>query len=89
MTKWLLVAAVLAAGCKSEAERSMAELAALRDKMCACQDRSCADTVNEKVGAFFKRDRARFDSMSGAEKEQSKKLEDEQYECWKKLTGRE
>jgi len=27
--------------------------------------------------------------MSGPEKEQSKKLEDEQYECWKKLTGRE
>jgi hypothetical protein len=87
MTKWLVIAAVLVvAACKKdEVDASLAELATLRDKMCACKDRACADTVNDEVGAFMKRDRERFDRMPEDKKKQSLKLEDEQYQCWKNL----
>ena len=84
MKRNLLV--VLVAACsKSESDTSLSELASLRDKMCACKDKACAEAVNTEVDAFFKRDRERFDSMPSATKKQSKQLEDEQYACWKKL----
>ena len=95
MTKRLMIAALLViTGCSKNdsqaktdpsVDPSLAELAALRDKMCACKDKACADAVNADVDAFFKKDRARFDGMPPDKKQQSAKLEDEQYQCWKKL----
>jgi hypothetical protein len=87
MKRRVLIAAVLmvaACGNKKD-DPSLVELASLRDKMCACKDKGCADAVNSEVDAFLKRDRARFDSMPPDTKQQSAKLEDEQYQCWKKL----
>ena len=84
--RWMIAALLVVAACgKTDSDASLSELTALRDKMCACTDRACADAVNADVGAFFKKDRARFDSMPPDKKQQSKKLEDEQYACWQKL----
>jgi hypothetical protein len=93
MKRAMIAALLLIAACskddgKTESgslDPSLAELTKLRDKMCACKDKTCANAVNEQVSAFFKRDRERFESMPPDKKAQSAKLEDEQYQCWKKL----
>jgi hypothetical protein len=93
MPKRFVFAASLMLACGSKTDNpastdtdpSLSELASLRDKMCACKDKGCADAVSSEMLAFFKRNRPQYDGTHPEKKPQWKKLDDEQYECWKKL----
>jgi hypothetical protein len=56
MHKWMSIAiAVCALGaCKNKFDQALSELADLKDRMCACQDRACTDKLFGEYRAWQK-----------------------------------
>jgi hypothetical protein len=48
----ILLALLLAVGCKSSDDKAADDFAAIADKMCACTDRACIDSVVVELKAY-------------------------------------
>src|ERR1700682_2637001 len=55
MRNMMIVAVLLLGGCKKDKfEQALSDMGGLKDRMCGCADKACADKVNEDFHTFRK-----------------------------------
>jgi flagellar motor switch protein FliM len=92
MRKVIVFVGMLALGAcsKGKFEQALSEMSDLKDKMCACTDKACADKVQEDFRSFRKSMKDRFtkDELKNLSKEDDKKgreLQSGMDECRRKF----
>jgi hypothetical protein len=84
-----LALALIACGKKvDKVDKAIDELSALKDKMCACSNAACADTVNAEIEALQHRTKQSFTDdevkqIPDEKNQQVSRLLEAQYQCWK------
>jgi len=86
MRNMLLVGALIVLmSCKSKVDQAMSDLSSLKEKMCACKDKDCAEGVEkdfEEVGKKYKGDKS--EEPSADDKKKLKDLMGEYRDCRRK-----
>jgi hypothetical protein len=88
MTKLFLLAGILLTGCGSKADNALSDLEGFKDRLCACQDKDCADGVKKDLKEWKKKMReenVKKSDLSDDQKKRAKEIDKEMDSCGDKF----